>query len=152
MSECPKCHSRDIIKNGRHLGRQRHRCKACGFQFTRSTLRGKPAKEKAVAVLLYTLGLSLNSIARIFHVSTSAVLRWIRNFAEQIYEKSEPKETVNNCRQRHWFARFKRKSIVVSKSLHMVDLTMALFARFHVNGVREDIVTFFLPARKMPDL
>jgi insertion element IS1 protein InsB len=35
----------------------------------------------------------------------------------------------NNCRQRHWFARFKRKSIVVSKSLHMVDLTMALFAR-----------------------
>jgi IS1 family transposase len=27
----------------------------------------------------------------------------------------------NNCRQRHWFARFKRKSLVVSKSLHMID-------------------------------
>ncbi|MDR2744408.1 MAG: helix-turn-helix domain-containing protein, partial [Desulfovibrio sp.] len=89
MSECPKCHSHDIIKNGQHLGRQRHRCKACGFQFTRSTRRGKPAKEKAAAVLLYTLGLSMNSIARIFHVSTPAVLRWIRNFAEQIYEKPE---------------------------------------------------------------
>jgi IS1 family transposase len=49
----------------------------------------------------------------------------------------------NNCRQRHWFARFKRKSVVVSKCLHMVDLTMALFARFHVNGVREDIASFF---------
>ena len=49
----------------------------------------------------------------------------------------------NNCRQRHWFARFKRKSIVVSKSLHMVDMTMALFARFHVNGKREDIASFF---------
>ena len=49
----------------------------------------------------------------------------------------------NNCRQRHWFARFKRKSLVVSKSLRMVDLTMALFARFHVNGQREDIVSFF---------
>ena len=49
----------------------------------------------------------------------------------------------NNCRQRHWFARFKRKSLVVSKSLHMVDLTMALFARFHVNGQREDIASFF---------
>jgi insertion element IS1 protein InsB len=49
----------------------------------------------------------------------------------------------NNCRQRHWFARFKRKSIVVSKSLHMVDLTMALFARFHVNGNREEIESFF---------
>ena len=49
----------------------------------------------------------------------------------------------NNCRQRHWFARFKRKSLVVSKSLRMVDLTMALFARFHVNGKREEIESFF---------
>jgi len=49
----------------------------------------------------------------------------------------------NNARQRHWFARFKRKSLVVSKSLRMVDLTMALFARFHVNGQREKIVSFF---------
>ena len=45
----------------------------------------------------------------------------------------------NNGRQRHWYARFRRKSIVVSKSLEMVDLTMALFARFHVNGSLKDI-------------
>jgi len=25
----------------------------------------------------------------------------------------------------------------------MVDLTMALFARFHVNGLREEIASFF---------
>lgn len=49
----------------------------------------------------------------------------------------------NNARQRHRFARFKRKSLVVSKSLRMVDLTMALFARFHVNGQREEILSFF---------
>jgi insertion element IS1 protein InsB len=49
----------------------------------------------------------------------------------------------NNGRQRHWFARFRRKAIAVSRSLHMVDLTMALFARFHVNGNREDIKTLF---------
>ena len=41
----------------------------------------------------------------------------------------------NNCRQRHWFARFKRKSIVVSRSLEMVELTMALFAALHVNKI-----------------
>ncbi len=40
----------------------------------------------------------------------------------------------NNCRMRHWFGRFKRKSIIVSKSLEMVNLTVALFARFRVNG------------------
>ena len=49
----------------------------------------------------------------------------------------------NNGRQRHWFARFRRKSIVVSKTLEMVDLTMALFARFHVNGSWKDIAPLF---------
>jgi IS1 family transposase len=45
----------------------------------------------------------------------------------------------NHCRQRHWFGRFKRKSIIVSKSKEMVDLTMALFARFWVNGNQEEL-------------
>ena len=40
----------------------------------------------------------------------------------------------NNCRMRHWFGRFKRKSIIVSKRLERVNLTLALFARFRVNG------------------
>ena len=41
----------------------------------------------------------------------------------------------NNCRMRKpWLGRFKRKSIIVSKSLEMVNLTVALFARFRVNG------------------
>ena len=47
----------------------------------------------------------------------------------------------NNCRQRHWLARFKRKSLVVSKSLLMVDLSIALFARFRVNGNIEEILS-----------
>jgi insertion element IS1 protein InsB len=47
----------------------------------------------------------------------------------------------NNCRNRHWFKRFCRKSIVVSKSKEMVDLTMALFARFRVNGSVYDILS-----------
>ena len=46
----------------------------------------------------------------------------------------------NNCLMRHWFGRFKRKSIIVSKSLEMVDLTIALFARFRANGNVFDIL------------
>jgi len=45
----------------------------------------------------------------------------------------------NNMPQRHWFARFKRKTIVVSRSLEMIDLTTALYAKFHVNGKFEFI-------------
>ena len=40
----------------------------------------------------------------------------------------------NNCRMRHWFGRFKRKSIIVSKRLERVNLTVALVARFRVNA------------------
>ena len=94
MPPCPKCNCSEVVKNGKHLGRQRYRCKLCAFQFTRTTARGRPASEKASAVLLYTLGLSLNCIARIFKISTPAVLRWVRLFAEKTYEKPEPAEAV----------------------------------------------------------
>ena len=94
MPACPKCRCSEVTKNGKHLGRQRYRCKSCAFQFTRIIARGQPASEKATAVLLYTLGLSLNCIARIFKVSTPAVLRWVRLFAEKTYEKPEPAEAV----------------------------------------------------------
>ena len=45
----------------------------------------------------------------------------------------------NNFRRRRRLGRFRRKTCMVSRSLRMVDLTMALFARFHVNGRREEI-------------
>jgi insertion element IS1 protein InsB len=46
----------------------------------------------------------------------------------------------NHCRQRHWFGRFKRKSIIVSKSQEMVDLTLALFAKFWVNDNQAELL------------
>ena len=45
----------------------------------------------------------------------------------------------NNGQQRHWFLKFKRKSLAPSRSLEMVDLTMELFAAYHVNK------TLYLP-------
>ncbi|MEW5733560.1 MAG: IS1 family transposase [Thermodesulfobacteriota bacterium] len=40
----------------------------------------------------------------------------------------------NNRRMRHGFARFKGKILVVSRSKEMVNLAIALFAAFWVNG------------------
>ena len=41
----------------------------------------------------------------------------------------------------HWFGRLKRKSIIISKSKEMGDLTMALFARFWVNGDQKELLS-----------
>jgi IS1 family transposase len=49
----------------------------------------------------------------------------------------------NNFRQRHWFGRFRRKTCIVSRSWRMVDLTMSLFAKFHVNGGFAQLLQMF---------
>jgi insertion element IS1 protein InsB len=47
----------------------------------------------------------------------------------------------NHCRQLYWFGRFKCKSILVSKSKEMVDLTIGLFAKFWVNGNQDALLS-----------
>ena len=47
----------------------------------------------------------------------------------------------DNARQRHWLARFRRRSIVVSKAKRMVDVSIALFARFAGNNRINDLIS-----------
>src|SRR3982750_4491818 len=47
----------------------------------------------------------------------------------------------DNARQRHWLARFRRRSIVVSKAQRMVDVSIALFARFAGNDRIGDLIS-----------
>ncbi len=47
----------------------------------------------------------------------------------------------DNAPQRHWLARFRRRSIVVSKAKRMVDVSLALFARFAGNDRISDLIS-----------
>ena len=91
---CPKCNGIDVKKNGKVQGKQRFKCKSCSYQFTRLTPRGRPANEKAMAITLYTLGLSMRAIAKIFNLSPTAVLKWIKAFAKEHYEKAAPGDAI----------------------------------------------------------
>ncbi len=91
---CPKCQSIEVVKNGKVQGKQRYKCKSCSLQFTRLTPRGRPAQEKAMAVTLYTLGLSIRAIAGLIGVSPTAVLKWIKTFAKTHYEKPAPGDAI----------------------------------------------------------
>src|SRR4029453_10660462 len=90
MHACPKCQSDRVIKNGSAAGKPKKQCKQCGYQFTRTTPRGKPLPTKINAVLLYLSGISMNRIAFLLRVSAQAVLNWIRTFAQEHREKPEP--------------------------------------------------------------
>ena len=90
MSTCPQYQSDHVIKNGSAAGKPKKQCKQCGYQFTRSTLRGKPLATKINAVLWYLSGMSMHRIAFLLRVSAQAVLTWIRTFAKDYYEKPAP--------------------------------------------------------------
>ena len=92
--KCRKCGSEDNVKNGKRGGAQCFKCKSCGFQFTKEAANGVEGGERAKAILLYVLGLSIRSIARAFRVSPSTVLYWVRNFALKTYEKPSPEGSV----------------------------------------------------------
>ena len=230
MKGYPRCQNKDFVKNGFVNENQRYKCKRCGYQWTRTRPSRTPTCAKNISVLLSCHGISMNAISKLFQVSVTAVLKWIRTFAKkqapkptlapgtpvvleldemwhyignkknklwiwkvldrntgylidwecggrnketleklttrlaaldvevyytdkwQVYETLLPAskhvqmkaETHrierNNSLMRHWFGRFKRKSIIVSKSVEMVDLTIALFARFRTNGNVFDIL------------
>lgn len=88
--DCPRCTSSHVVKNGSVKGVHKHLCRSCGFQFTRTTPRGKPLKTKILAVLLYLSGLSLNRIGQLCGVSAQSVLNWIRDYAAEHAERPQP--------------------------------------------------------------
>ena len=47
----------------------------------------------------------------------------------------------DHSRQRHWLARFRRRTCVVSKAERMVDASIALFARFGGNDRIGDLLS-----------
>ena len=47
----------------------------------------------------------------------------------------------NNALQRHWIDRFRRRTQIVSKSVEMSEMTIALFARFRVNVSIQELLS-----------
>jgi transposase-like protein len=76
MHACPPCQSDRLVNNGSVAGNPKKLCKRCGFQFTRTTPRGKPLTTKINAVLFYLSGLSMHRIAFLLRVSAQSVLNW----------------------------------------------------------------------------
>ena len=91
MTSCPRCVKEDGVKDGIVRGRQRWRCRECGYRHTVQQ-RGKKAHLKRQAVELYLEGLGFRSIGRFLKVSHVAVYNWIRGFGEKLEELRSPNE------------------------------------------------------------
>ena len=76
---CKKCQASRYVKSGHTRGLQRYKCKECGCQFTDTQRRGIHPALKSFAIVLYAYcGISMGKIARLYKISTVAVLKWVK--------------------------------------------------------------------------
>ena len=83
-----RCNSISCVKSGYIRDNQRYKCKECGYNFKIGDSRGKVSPEaKALGMLMYGSGkASYGMIARLFNVSRSTVLYWIRTMGSNLPE------------------------------------------------------------------
>jgi len=87
-TSCKRCDSINTVHNGKVRNKQRFKCKDCGYNFVVGDDRGKIRPEaKVLALLLYgSCKASYGMIARLFNVSRTAVLYWIRTMGKSLPE------------------------------------------------------------------
>ena len=80
MPSCKNCKSERVVKNGIVRGKQRYKCKECGYNYVEGDDRTneKIVAKKAMCVILYSMSkASFNMLAKIFDTWPSLVYRWI---------------------------------------------------------------------------
>jgi len=84
MMTCKNCQQTHTVKNGFGRGKQRYRCRACGYNFVLGDERHSHATEvtKALCILLYALGTaSFGFLAKLLGVSRTTTYYGIRQAA-----------------------------------------------------------------------
>lgn len=85
---CPRCSSRNIVKNGRTLQRkQRYLCKDCRRQFIRAyTNLGCLPEIRDLIIVLTLNGCGVSDLVRALHVSANTILKTLRRAAAALPE------------------------------------------------------------------
>lgn len=92
--QCPRCGDAHTVKSGLSMGKQRYMCRNCHYQFTQRKLHGKPGNCRAMAIAMYSWGLTQTDISRLLKVTVPTVHYWISGFMENNYLKPETAELV----------------------------------------------------------
>jgi len=120
---CPKCSSDKNVKSGIVKGRQRHKCKECGCNFTveiKST--AKPQSLKKMALHLYLEGLGFRSIGRVLKVSNVSVLKWIRSYGEEVKALQSEKQEIEMVEVDEMHSYIGLKKTIVGYGLLLIDM------------------------------
>ena len=90
-------------------GSQRYKCKNCGYQFISDKPRGKPLKDKVLAISMYLSGMSMTATAKIIGTTTQSVMCWIRKFYEQNKDAPMPEQNIEEVEIDEMFSYIHKK-------------------------------------------
>jgi transposase len=85
IMNCPKCIFGKYVKSGFNCGRQRYKCKLCGYHYSVAK-RGYDKEVKEYALRMVADGSSFRQVARVLEVSQVTVMRWVRKYGEQLLQ------------------------------------------------------------------
>lgn len=97
MESCPRCSSKDFIRDGLVKGRQRYKCKQCIYHYSVVHKAGISPELKALALKLYLEGLGFRSIGRVLGVSNVSVLNWIREYGQKAKAITQQNHAVKSA-------------------------------------------------------
>lgn len=122
MNRCPKCKSKNVVKNGFMKGKQRYKCNICKYTYTKSYCgRIKPIIKKQ-ALILYLEGLGYRSISRFLRCSHVSIYNWIMSFGRQVENLKETKNNVKVVEIDEIHTYIGRKKTIAGCGLLLIEL------------------------------
>jgi len=83
--DCPKCKQTEHCKAGFAKGRQRYKCKSCGYYYTVEKKSDVKSEEtRRMALEMYLEGVGFRGIGRLLRISFGTVYQWIKKWGEQV--------------------------------------------------------------------
>jgi transposase-like protein len=127
MLNCARCKSERKTKDGIVRGRQRYKCKGCGFRYTIEDRSLAKNLLKRSALELYLEGLGFRSIGRILKVSHVSIYNWIKSFGEKIEQVRVNSETPKVVEMDELHSYIGSKKTTAGYGLLLIDLGRSSF-------------------------
>jgi transposase-like protein len=120
--DCPKCKCSECCKAGHAKGRQRYKCKSCGYYYTVERKSDVKSEEtRRLALEMYLEGMGFRGIGRVLRISFGTVYQWVRKWGKQI-DLPLRQESVNIVELDELHSYITQKKTIVGHGLLLIDL------------------------------
>ena len=124
--DCPKCKQTEHCKAGFAKGRQRYKCKSCGYYYTVEKKSDVKSEEtRRMALEMYLEGLGFRAIGRLLRISFGTVYQWIRKWGEQV-DLPVRAESISIVELDELHSYVQQKKTIVGHGLLLIDFRKGL--------------------------